>query len=123
MALKNLGYLIENELDAKILSSEGSSGIRGNLLVRYTPTDETGEGEPDEDLLPEEPEDLIGKSVTFKIEIDSAKGLPKDLCKNTFVSYTLNFDKNRTYQTEEFEAKDPNPKYNFKKTHHIDGVT
>jgi hypothetical protein len=42
MALKNLGYLVENEIEAKILSSEGASGVRGLLGVKYFPTDETG---------------------------------------------------------------------------------
>ena len=99
MSLKNLGYLIENEIDAKILSSEGSSGIRGQLALKYFPTDDTGEGEPNEDLLPEEPEDLLGKAITFRVEIDKAKDLPKDLCKNVFISYGLNFDKSRSFQT------------------------
>ena len=58
MSLKNLGYLIENEMNAKILSSEGNSGVRGHLDIKYFPTDDTGSGEPDEDLLPEEPEEL-----------------------------------------------------------------
>ncbi len=98
LALKNLGFLVENELDAKFLSSEGSSGIRGALTVRYVPTDETGEGEPDEDLLPEEKaEELLGKAITFRVDIDKAAGLPKDLCKNVFVQYALNMDRNRTY--------------------------
>jgi hypothetical protein len=58
LSLKNLAYLVENEVEAKILSSEGFSGVRGVLSVKYFPTDDAGEGEPDEDLLPEEPEDL-----------------------------------------------------------------
>lgn len=123
MALKNLGYLVENQLEAKILSSEGSQGMRGHLNVSYYPTNETGEGEPDEDLLPDEPEDLIGKSINFRIEIEKAKDLPKDLCKNSFVTYGLNFDKQRTYQTEEFNGKSQNPFFGFKKQHHIDAVT
>jgi hypothetical protein len=45
-----LGYLIENEQEAKIYSSESTSGERGKLKVSFFPTDETGEGEPDEDL-------------------------------------------------------------------------
>lgn len=58
MSLKNLAYLIENEMESKILSSEGNSGVRGILSVKYFPTDETGEADPDEDSLPDEPEDL-----------------------------------------------------------------
>lgn len=58
MSLKNLAYLIENEMESKILSAEGSSGVRGQLGIKYFPTDETGTGEPDEDSLPEEPDEL-----------------------------------------------------------------
>ena len=118
-----MGYLVDNELDAKILSSEGSSGIRGNLKVRYVPTDDTGEGEPEEDLLPDEPEDLLGKAITFRVEIDGAKDLPKDLCKNSFVTYGLNFDRSRSYQTDEVEGKNQNPAFKYKKVHHVDAVT
>lgn len=100
MSLKNLGFLVENEVDAKILSAEGSSGIRGNLLVKYFPTDDAGTGEPEDDLIPEEsPEELLGKAIAFRVEIDKAAGLPKDLCKNVFVTYALNFDRNKLYQT------------------------
>lgn len=123
LSLKSLGYLVESEADAKILSSEGASGIRGHLAVKYFPTDETGEGEPDEDLLPEEPEDLLGKAITFRVEIEKGKELPKDLCKNVFVTYSLNFDRARKYQTEEIEGKSQNPVFNYKQVHHVDAVT
>lgn len=91
--------------------------------MKYFPTDDTGEGEPDEDLLPEEPEELLGKAITFRIEIDKARELPKELCKNVFVSYGLNFDRSRTYQTDEVVGKLQNPEFKFKKVHHIDAVT
>lgn len=58
VSLKNLGYLIENEMDIKILSAEGTSGVRGQLSVKYLPTDDTGYGEIPEDDLIEEPEEL-----------------------------------------------------------------
>jgi hypothetical protein len=73
MALKNLVYLVENEMEAKILSSEGSSGIRGQLGVKYFPTDVSGTGEIEEEDLPEDPDDtefLLGKPLTFRMEID-----------------------------------------------------
>lgn len=58
LSLKNLSYLVENEVEAKILSSEGASGVRGTLNIKYFPTDFEGTGEPDEESLPDEPEDL-----------------------------------------------------------------
>lgn len=57
IALKNLVYLVENEMEAKILSSEGSSGVRGQLSVKYFPTDASGQAEIDEEDLPEDPDD------------------------------------------------------------------
>jgi hypothetical protein len=124
MSLKNLGFLVENEINAKILSAEGSSGIRGNLSVKYFPTDDTGTGEPDEELMPEEsPDELLGKAITFRVEIDQATGLPKDLSKNVFVTYALNFDRKRVYQTPEVESKGQNPSFGYKQVHHVDAVT
>ena len=67
MSLKNLGYLIENEIESKILSSEGSSGVRGVLSVKYFPSDDTGRQEPDEEDLPEEPEDLSNHSIILTL--------------------------------------------------------
>ena len=57
------------------------------------------------------------------MEIDSAKELPKDLCKNVFVTYLLNLDKKTTFRTKETEGKTQNPAFNFKQVHRIDCVT
>ncbi len=113
-------------MEAKILSSEGSSGIRGQLSVKYFPTDASGEGEIDENDLPEDPDDtsfLLGKQMTFRMHVDGAKELPKDLCKNVFVTYVLNLDKKRTFRTEDHEGKTQSPTFNFKQVHRIDFVT
>ncbi|CDW79443.1 kinesin motor domain containing protein [Stylonychia lemnae] len=123
ISMKNLGYLIENEMESKILSSEGNSGVRGQLSVKYFPTDEAGQGEPNEDDLPEEPEDLLGKPVTFRVEIEKAKDLPVELSKNTFVNYKFGFEGNKINQTQENNGKERNPVFNFKKVHHIEKVT
>jgi hypothetical protein len=65
------------------------------LSVKYFPTDDAGTGDPNEDDLPEEPEDLLGKAVTFRVEIEKAKDLPADLSKNVFVSYKFGFEGNK----------------------------
>ncbi len=67
LSLKNLGYTLENELEAKILSSEGADGARGVLSISYWPCDASGNGEPDEDLLVEEPKELLGKEIHFRL--------------------------------------------------------
>lgn len=58
----------------------------------------------------------VGKSVTFTVEIDWAKDLPLDLCKNVFVKYGLQFEKIKVL-TPEAQGKDRNPHFNFKRVH------
>lgn len=87
LSLKNLGYMLNNDLDAKILSSEGAQGVRGNLKLEYWPTAPDGIGEPADDMLCDEPQELVGKEIFFRVEIHSASSLPSDLCKNVFVTY------------------------------------
>jgi len=59
---------------------------------------------------------IVGKSVTFTVEIDWAKDLPLDLCKNVFVKYGLQFEKSKVL-TPETQGKDRNPQFNFKRVH------
>ena len=87
LSLKNLGYMLNNDLDAKILSSEGAQGVRGNLMVKYWPCAADGVGEAEDDVMVDEPRELVGKEVFFRVEIDHATNLPAELCKNVFVTY------------------------------------
>ena len=66
---------------------------------------------------------LVGRQMTFRVEIPSASGLPAKLCKDVFVTYKLDYDKASKYQTPAFEGKTPNPTFNYKKVHQIDMVT
>jgi hypothetical protein len=104
LSLKSLGYTLENKLDCKILSSEGAEGSRGQMMVSYWPVGENG-GEPSDDVLVEEdPNELLRKSIWFRVEIDAAKGLPKDLCKNTFVTYQMKHEAGVVFSTEEHKG-------------------
>jgi len=109
LRLQNLLYLVENEQELKILSTEGKSGVRGLLMAKYFPMDSTGEGDPPEDDLPDEPDDMLGKPIDFRIELDWAKQLPADVCKNVFVEYGFYFEKGVKHRTPEFEGKTQNP--------------
>lgn len=123
LSLKNLGYTLENELEAKILSSEGAEGARGLLSIKYWPCDSKGTGEPDEELLVEEPQELLGKEIFFRVEIELAKNLPKDLCKNVFVTYQFKHEPGVVYSSGEYNGLDQNPVFNFKKVHNVELVT
>ena len=65
----------------------------------------------------------MGKAITFRVNIDSASGLPKDLCKNVFVTYKLAHERNALFRTPENQVKTQAPTFNFKKVHQIDQVT
>lgn len=91
---------MDNECEIAILSTDGTDGLRGKLKVGYVPCDETGEDEPDDSLLVEEPEELVGKDVCFKVNIDGCTGLPKDLCKNVFVSYAFKHEGGVRHKTD-----------------------
>lgn len=99
--LKNLGYALENEVpNARIISSSG--GANDSFLdVAYWPCDAEGTGEVDDELLVEEPKELLGKEMYFRVELKNAKNLPKDLCKNVYVTYQFKNEPNCIYKTDD----------------------
>jgi len=90
LSLKSLSYMLEHELSAKIFNAEGSKGVRGFLNVRYAPCDKNGSTEDlDDELCIDEPEELLGRDIHFKVQVHSCKELPLDLCKNVYVTYKM----------------------------------
>jgi len=70
LQLKNLGYTIENEAPDAILfttSTNISGGQAGKINVSYWPCDLTGEGEADDELLVDEPIELLNKEIFFRV--------------------------------------------------------
>ena len=123
LQLKNLGYMLPNELDSKILSSEGAQGQNGVLTVNYTPCAANGIDEPEDDVQCDEPHELVGKECYFRVEIDSAKNLPADLCQDTYVTYCFKHEPNVLYKTDVCSGMNQCPKFGYKKVHHIPCVT
>jgi len=101
LSLKNLGYMLNNDLNAKILSSEGERGMRGMVMVKYWPCAANGTDEPDDDLMCDEPHELVGKECYFNVEIEFATDLPAELCKNVFVQYSLKHEPGVIFRTDE----------------------
>lgn len=90
LSLKSLSYMLEHELSAKIFSPEGSKGVRGFLNIRYCPCDANGNTEDlGDEFYIDEPEELLGREINFKVQIHSCKELPLDLCKNVYVTYQM----------------------------------
>ena len=117
---------IENQLDAAILSIDGTGGKQGTISIGYTPCNK--QGNTDEDALPVEFQvddvmELVGKKdLFFKVNIDEASGLPKGLCFNTFVTYQFEFWPEVIYQTDEAAGLNQNPKFGYDKMHCIDYI-
>ena len=123
LSLKNLSYMVENKMNCKILSSEGAKGIRGGVNIGYWPCAENGVDEPEDDVFCDEPHELVGKKVNFKVEINDAEDLPADLCKNSYVTYSLKYEPDTVYQTEKCDGLNQKPSFNYGKVHSVDCVS
>ena len=83
-SLRPLGLLFDNPFDLRIVSTPG--GEAGNLKVNIVPIDDFGS--PLEDG-PENPEELIGCVISFRVEILEAWGLPAVYANNVSVRYEI----------------------------------
>ena len=118
--LKSLGYMLDNQNDCKIMNANFKQKL-GTLSVGVIPTDETGEADMcPEELWVDDSSELIGKSIDFNIIIEKASGLPENLCKDTYVEYSWNFE---NYGTKIVTGVDINPKFGYKYHMKIDYVT
>ena len=66
---------------------------------------------------------MVGKDIYFRIEISHASGLPADLCKNVFVTYSFKHEQNTVYSTEESKGVSTVPQFNYKKVHVFEKAT
>lgn len=125
MQLKNLGFTLDCEATPSIFTTDANSqgGMAGTLKCAYWPCDLGGDGEPDDDLLVDDPSELLNKEIFFRIEVDEASDLPKDLCKDVFVTYIFKHEPESIYRVPQCEGKTQNPKFNYKKVHRVDQVT
>ena len=94
----------------------------GKLEVNIMPVDEDGESEVSEDIIPEEPEDLIGKRIDFIVEIKQATKLPKNFCRDVYCEYKF-FLSDEIYQSAKILGKDENPQFDFRHHHTIEYCT
>lgn len=49
-----------------------SFNLHGTIDVNIMPCDSTGTDEPDDEVLPDEPEDLLNQNIDFIVEISKA---------------------------------------------------
>jgi hypothetical protein len=119
--LMDLSCMLETddeELHNEIRNAVSPYNSVGKLKVKWTPL--AGEDAPEDADPPSwEGEEMLGKPWTYKLEIDSAAGLPlmtdECYCEYTFMG--------ETFVTETVEQNTRNPTWKYEATHYVPEVT
>lgn len=115
--LEPLAYLIDNPHTVSLIGSD-QKGLVGKLEVNILPTDETGWEEPSEDIIPNQPEDLIGKRIDFVVIIEKAMDLPDNFWRDVYWEYTFFLD-DQVYTTPVIPNKHRNPVFDYRYHHSL----
>lgn len=69
LQLKNLGYTLEADEELTIFTTNTNmaSGVCGKIKCSYWPCDIDGDGEPSDDLLVDDPLELLNKEIFFRV--------------------------------------------------------
>lgn len=99
--LAPLAYTLDCEKEAGIYTTNTAypDGTCGKLKISYLPCDEEGTGEAADELLVDEPEELLGKQIFFKVNVTSAENIPIDSCSNAYVEYIFKHEPDMVYRT------------------------
>eukprot|EP00795_Rhopilema_esculentum_P014434 gene14434-5491_t len=112
--LKCVAYMIELEEQLNVVDYQGAEA--GHLNVSVIPVDKDGGPVPEDACYVETPDQLEGKRIDFKIDIESAVGLPKRFnevyCKYDVFTY-------ENVKSEAFSGS-RNPEFKFSKQITID---
>lgn len=118
--LEGLAYLMDNPRDVPIVATNNQ--IYGQLHINLVPCEQDGNEEIDEDLLNDDPQDLLNQSLDFKVQISHISNLPEDFCRDIYCEYEFYMDKTK-YTTQICQGKNTAPQMNYSKQHHVDCVT
>mmetsp|Transcript_1342 Transcript_1342/g.848 ORF Transcript_1342/g.848 Transcript_1342/m.848 type:complete len:167 (-) Transcript_1342:507-1007(-) len=108
--LKPVAYLLDNPCTISIVSE--TSDINGKLEVNIIPTDSNGDIDIPDELIPDEPKDLIGQRIDFQVHIIRAYDLPEDFCRDVYVEYSFYIDHTK-YRTPVIGGKNRRPNFEF----------
>ncbi|CAG9328446.1 unnamed protein product [Blepharisma stoltei] len=106
-SLKPLGLLFDNPFNILIISTSG--GDAGLLKMNIVPTDEDGSML---DEGPENPEELIGSLINFRVEIHEAWNIPLSHANNVYCEY--HFPGLGIRRTNVFPGYSEHPNFNYK---------
>lgn len=87
--LEPLAYLIDNPVVINLIGT--TFKVHGQLDVNIVPVGPEGQSveELPDELIPEEPDELLDQRVDFVIQINQALDLPSNFCRDTYVEYSL----------------------------------
>lgn len=91
--LEGLGYLMDNPRVIPIMATNHE--IYGQVHINVVPCDENGNEELDEELLPDDPMDLLNQELNFKVQITHISSLPQDFCTNIYCEYKFYMDETK----------------------------
>ena len=118
--------MLENNNDGGAINmlstTAGKDGISGKLKCAYWPVNYDGSEDLPDELLVDEPEELLGKEIFFRVDIESCSGIPSDTCKDVYVEYIFKHER-EPHHTPHFNGKSQNPTFNYQKQHRIDAVS
>ena len=108
---------MRNPFTCHIISTHGL--CVGSLSCDIIPHDEDNN---EFDEIPDDPNELIGQPLSFKVYIKDCKDLPENFCKGVQVEY-VSFVDNLIYKTKINEEKNRNQEFEEYFQHHIEYIT
>lgn len=96
--------------------------IYGVVHINLVPCDDSGNEDLDEDALPNDPNELLGQELNFKVQISHLSNLPDDFGSNIFCEYKFYMDEKK-YRTPVCPGKNQSPEFNYDQLHKVDCVT
>ena len=87
--LEPLSYLIDNPVVINLIGTTFKT--HGKLDVNIIPIGPEGQSmeEMPDELIPEEPEELLGQRIDYVVQINKALDLPSNFCRDAYVEYCL----------------------------------
>jgi hypothetical protein len=118
--LEGLLLQVDNQLDARILSTDGHQS--GTLRVELLPLAQDGSvGVPDEEVV-EDPEELLGTKMALLLKVPYASQIPEALANEVRVEYDYFID-DKPHRIPCIPGHNRNPKFEYEKTFVQDPVT
>lgn len=94
--LGGLPYLLDNARAVPIIAP--NNDVHGEIHMNVVPCDEEGNEELDEEMMSDDPNDLLNERLDFKVKIEKLTNLPKNFCRNIFCEYRF-FMEDTLYKT------------------------